>query len=138
MRYFLTYTLTHKKVFIYLAPICINMNAHTQNRIETKWFSKERMNRDFLDEAVKRAARIKEVKVNWIWKNVKWTDIKGTRTFTIAIVENGKKFFVALTPNFRRMYCSCPDFQHNCSNGNKVYFPCKHIFAVIAALNRQN
>ena len=117
--------------------IIINMDAHTQNRIETKWFSKTRMNRDFLDEAVKRASRVSEVKVNQIWRNIKWTDKKGTRIFHIAIVENGKRFFVALTPNFRRMYCSCPDFQHNCSDGNHVYFPCKHIFAVIAALNRQ-
>ena len=138
MIYYMTYTHTHRKVFIYLTLIGINMNAHAQNRIITKWFSKTRMNKDFLDEAVKRASRISEVRVKWIWKNVKWTDIKGTRTFTIAIVENGKRFFVALTPNFRRMYCSCPDFQHNCSDGNHVYFPCKHIFAVIAALNRQN
>jgi len=117
--------------------IIISMNAHTQNRIETKWFSKVRMNKEFQDEAVKRAARISEVKVIQVEKNVKWTDKKGTRIFHIAIVENGKRFFVALTPNFRRMYCSCPDFHERCSDGNRVYFPCKHIFAVIAALNRQ-
>jgi len=137
MIYYMTYTHTHRKVFIYLTLIGINMNAHAQNRIITKWFSKTRMNKEFQEQAVARAARAKEVRVCWTWR-VKWTDAKSTRDLIIAIVENGKRFFVALTPNFRRMYCSCPDFQHNCSDGNHVYFPCKHIFAVIAALNRQN
>ena len=111
------------------------MHAHT--RLELKWFSKTRMNRDFLEEAVTRAARKDEVKVNWIWKDVKWTDKVSTRRLILAEVENGSRkcYLVALSPKLRRMWCDCPDFQYRCSNGTKVFFPCKHIWAVISALN---
>jgi len=111
------------------------MDAHT--RLELKWFSKTRMNRDFLDEAVERASRIKEVKVNWIWKNVKWTDKWSTRKFIMAEVENGSRkcYLVVLSPKLRKMYCECKDFKYRCSNHNRVFYPCKHIWAVISALN---
>ena len=114
------------------------MNTHTE-KSERKWFSKTRMNRYFLDEVIKRASRISEVKVNWIEKVTRQNG-NGEVVLIRAEVENGNKqcYLVELSPRFRTMHCDCPDFKYRCSNHSKVFFPCKHIWAVIAALNRQN